>query len=174
MANADRETRLRALVLAFAGEAGRAVKATFGASLVSLALFGSAARNALRRGSDLDLLVVLENPPRSYGKRVDQVLPLMARLRDVDAYRDLEALGLDLEPSFLVLSRAEVADHPPILLDMVDEAVVVVDEEGFLRRELEAVRTRLRELGSVRKRLPDGSWYWVLKPDLKPGEVIRI
>ena len=174
MANPEREARLRELVLAFAREAARTVEDTFGASLVSLALFGSAARNALRKGSDLDLLVVLEDPPRSYGKRVDRVVPLMASLRETGAYRDLEALELDLEPSFLILSRDEVADHPPILLDMVDDAVLLADKEGFLRGELEVVRARLRELGSVKKRLPDGSWYWVLKPDFRPGEVIRI
>ncbi len=142
--------------------------------LVSVALFGSASRNAVRKGSDIDFLVVIDEPRRSYGKRVEPIVPLMTRVRETESYQEIEALELDLEPSFLVLSQNEVAQHPPILLDMVEDAVILADRDGFLRREIAAVRMRLDELGSIKKRLPDGSWYWVLKPDLRPGEVIRI
>lgn len=172
--NPSADEKRQELVIGFCRDAARVLGEAFEASLVSAALFGSAARNALRKGSDVDFLVVLDSPPRSYGKRVGLVLPLMQKLRETDGYRRLEALDLDLEPSFLVLSRDEAEQHPPIFLDMVDDAVLLIDREDFLRRELEKVRARLKELGSVKKRLPDGSWYWVLKPDLKPGEVIRI
>lgn len=172
--NPSTDEKRQELVIGFCRDAARVLAEAFGSSLVSAALFGSAARNALRKGSDVDFLVVLDSPPRSYGKRVGLVLPLMQKLRETDGYRRLEALDLDLEPSFLVLSRDEAEQHPPIFLDMVDDAVLLIDREDFLRRELEKVRARLKELGSVKKRLPDGSWYWLLKPDLKPGEVIRI
>lgn len=172
--NSTTAEKRRDLVLGFCRDAAHVLTEALGTQLVSAALFGSAARNALRKGSDVDFLVVLDDPPRSYGKRVSLVLPLMQKLRETNGYRKLEDLALDLEPSFLVLSRDEAEQHPPIFLDMVDDAVILIDKEDFLQRELEKVRARLKELGSVKKRLPDGSWYWVLKPDLKPGEVIRI
>ena len=43
-----------------------------------------------------------------------------------------------------------------------------------LRRKLEQLRARLKELGSRRIELDDGSWYWDLKPDLQPGEVVTL
>ena len=42
------------------------------------------------------------------------------------------------------------------------------------RRKLAALRRRLAELGSRRIELADGSWYWDLKPDLRPGEMIEL
>jgi len=42
--------------------------------------------------------------------------------------------------------------------------------ENVLRRLSE----RLKELGSRRVYLPDGSWYWILKPTIKRGEILEI
>ena len=39
---------------------------------------------------------------------------------------------------------------------------------------LERLRARLEELGSRRIELDDGTWYWDLKPDLRPGEVVTL
>lgn len=144
------------------------------AELIALALFGSAARGTLRVGSDLDFLVVLRDPPRSYPKRTRIVLPFWVRIQDTKEYAALERLGMGWEPSFLILSADELKEHPPVLLDMVEEAVILCDPEACLQRELEALRQRLKALGSIKKRLPDGSWYWVLKPDIHAGEVIEL
>jgi hypothetical protein len=32
----------------------------------------------------------------------------------------------------------------------------------------------MRALGSRRVYLADGSWYWDLKPDFRPGEVVEL
>jgi hypothetical protein len=64
--------------------------------------------------------------------------------------------------------------HPWILLDIAHHGVILLDPEGVLARELEAIRQRLRELGSRRVVRPDGTWYWDLKPDWRPGEVIEL
>ena len=57
---------------------------------------------------------------------------------------------------------------------MVEEATILYDPGGQLQKELTVVRERLSALGSRKKYLPDGNWYWVLKPDLQPGEVIEL
>jgi hypothetical protein len=38
---------------------------------------------------------------------------------------------------------------------------------------LECLRKKLRQLGAQRKRMGK-VWYWDLKPDYKPGEVIDL
>jgi hypothetical protein len=52
--------------------------------------------------------------------------------------------------------------------------VILHDPESVLARELEAVRGRMAELGSRRVEMPDGTWYWDLKPDWRPGEVVDL
>lgn len=54
---------------------------------------------------------------------------------------------------------------------MTLEARILYDKAGFFAGYLQGLRARMQALGSVRKRLGDG-YYWVLKPDLKPGEEI--
>ncbi len=60
-----------------------------------------------------------------------------------------------------------------MFLDMVEDARLVVDRAGFFAAILERLRRRMRELGS--RRIWQGTrWYWVLKPDRRPGEVIEL
>ncbi|KPV63686.1 MAG: hypothetical protein AOA66_0708 [Candidatus Bathyarchaeota archaeon BA2] len=57
---------------------------------------------------------------------------------------------------------------------MILEGVILYDKDNFITLLLERLRKRLEELGSRRIQLPNGSWYWVLKPDLKAGEDLVI
>jgi hypothetical protein len=68
----------------------------------------------------------------------------------------------------------EARAHSPLYLDMVEDGVLIVDRDGFFRSVLDAIRSRMRELGSRRVFLPDGTWYWDLKPDFRFGEVVEI
>ncbi|MGQ9531235.1 MAG: nucleotidyltransferase domain-containing protein [Desulfotomaculales bacterium] len=160
-------------VLEFARRAAEVLGRHYGERLVAVCLFGSAARGALRRGSDIDLLVVLEDAPRSYHKRLKELWPAVEEIRDSREMERLDEVDLHLEPSFLVLTRAEVAGHPPLLIPIVEEGVILADRDGFLAAELAGVRERLACLGAVKKATPLGP-YWVLKPDLRPGEVFEI
>jgi hypothetical protein len=55
----------------------------------------------------------------------------------------------------------------------MDHGIIIYDN-GILKRRFESLRKRLSELGSKKVVLEDGSWYWDLKPDWKPGEVIEL
>ncbi len=45
---------------------------------------------------------------------------------------------------------------------------------GFFASVLERLRRRLAELGARRYVDEDGYEYWELKPDWKPGDVVRL
>jgi hypothetical protein len=68
----------------------------------------------------------------------------------------------------------DLVRHPWILLDIAHHGVILYDPASVLERELDAVRQRIAALGSTRVELPDGSWYWDLKPDWRPGEVVDL
>jgi hypothetical protein len=61
----------------------------------------------------------------------------------------------------------------PLFFDMVEDAVLVVDRDAFFAAVLDRLRARMRQLGS--QRIWRGArWYWVLKPDIKPGETVEL
>lgn len=67
-----------------------------------------------------------------------------------------------------------IKTHPWLLLDVLDHGIILFDREGVLQNELERLKERLRSLGARKVALADGSWYWDLKPDWKPGEVVEL
>jgi hypothetical protein len=145
-------------------------RAALGDDLVAVALFGSVARGQARADSDLDLYVVTRTPIIGDAR-------LHRTWRAVDESPEYQALlgaGYHPTPSRVSHTVAELARHPWILLDIAHHGVVLYDPQGVLERELGAVRRRMAELGSRRVELADGSWYWDLKPDWRPGEVIEL
>lgn len=138
--------------------------------LLAIACFGSVARGTPRPASDLDLYVVT----RQRVSYLDPRLPIGPRVREMSEYRALREKGYDPDPAPVLHTVAELKRHPWILLDITHEGIIVYDPEGVLAGELDAVRRRLRELGSRRVEQPDGTWYWELKPDWRPGEVVDL
>jgi hypothetical protein len=77
-----------------------------------------------------------------------------------------------VDPILLTLSEAERTQ--PFYLDLLDNAVIVYDRDGFMCRILGGLRAKLKVLGVVKVELPDKSWYWVIKPGASFGEVIEV
>lgn len=138
-----------------------------GERLVSLVLFGSVARGEARENSDIDVLIVAEGFPRSLRDRRG---PLLAAWERARAERSLPWMEWNL----VTKTPEEASFHSPLYLDMVEDGVLLFDRNGFFGAVLEEIRARMRELGSRRVRLDDGSWYWDLKPDYRFGDVVEI
>lgn len=134
----------------------------WGQDFISLVLFGSRARGAATPTSDIDLLVVKKGLPRSRLDRPPIVFRLVRTLSEGFAHRI----------STILLTPEEAMVTKPYYLDMVEEAVILFDREGFFKGVLERLRDRMQELGSRRVRDSAGNPYWILKPGSKPGEEI--
>jgi hypothetical protein len=100
-------------------------------------------------------------------------MPLLDIIRETNEYLQMERLNLGLEPCFLVFTVEEIKKHPPILIEISQEGIILFDSEYFLNKQLIEVRETLEKLGAVKKTTPHGH-YWILKPGLKFGEVIRV
>ena len=137
----------------------------FGDRLVSIAIYGSAARGEAGEGSDLDVLVVVEGLPEDLGERLRSSGRVARKVRPPP--------GAPRPVSAVLLTPEEVERRPPILLDVVEDAIILYDRDGFLSRVLQRLRERLRELGARRVRTERG-WYWILKPDAEFGEVAKV
>lgn len=142
-----------------------AINEYYAERLVSLALFGSVARGTSRDDSDIDLLIVATSLPRGRVARADEFRVIELRV----------AAAVPNTPSLSPVFKTpdEIRQGSPLLLDMVEDARVLVDAGGFLAGQFGRLANRLRELGSQRV-WRDGWWYWDLKPDYRPGEVFEL
>lgn len=143
----------------------------YGPRLVSILVYGSVGRRVPRHDSDIDLLVVAD--PLSNG-RTARVEEFAAVERSLAAA--LEAAGragvtTELSPIFKTCD--EVAMGSLIFLDMIDDARILFDRDGFMRGALSDFKARLDKLGA-RRIWMGNAWYWDLKPDYQPGEVFEI
>jgi len=142
-------------------------RGALGARLVSVVVFASVARGSACADSDIDVLVVAEGFPRSLADRRRELLAAWAPAR---AERGLPSIEWNL----VTKTPDEARYHSPLYLDITEDGILLVDRDGFFRSVLDAMRARMRALGSRRVLLPDGSWYWDLKPSFTFGEVVEI
>jgi len=148
-----------------------ACKYHYGKRLVSLAVFGSVARRTPRPDSDIDLLLVVENLPDGRIPRVREFDAIEAEVDPLVRAAAKQGVHTRLSPVFK--TPAELQLGSPLLLDMVEDARLLFDHDDTLAKRLQRLRERLRELGARRIR-KGGGYYWQLKPDFKPGDVIRL
>ncbi len=147
------------------------VKSFYGDRLVSFVVFGSVARETYRFDSDIDVLIIAEGLPNGRMKRVAQFLTIEDRIEPFLKSLQKEGINTCISTVFKTPEEAEMGS--PLFLDMVEDASILFDSNGFFSKRLVRLRNRLRELGA--KRVWRGNaWYWVLKPDYKPGEVIEL
>lgn len=108
----------------------------YGDNLVSLVIYGSVARGNQRKDSDIDMLVIFEKLPKPMSDRIkiferaeDEVQSLLDELLD-------KGYAITLSPP-LIKTREEAKRFSPLYLDMTEDAVIVYDKDGFLRRCLQ-------------------------------------
>jgi len=144
-----------------------------GDSLVSLILYGSVARGEAKKESDIDLLIVVRGEKRSYYEMLSPIMKAENKLKSNPVYKEFSD-GSYPYFSYLVLSQDEASESHNIYLDILADGIVLHDPARFFSERLKHFKMRVKELGSKKVTLPDGRWYWDLKPDLVPGEVFEL
>jgi len=147
------------------------IKSYYGKRLVSVVLFGSSARGTQRFDSDIDILIICEGLHVSRMKRMREFDTVENRIEPF--IKALQAQGIYTYISAIIKTPEEASKGSPLFLDMVEDAKILFDKKDFFAGIIERLRRRLKELGS--KRVWSGNaWYWILKPDYKPGEVFEL
>lgn len=147
------------------------IKDFYGERLVSVVLYGSQARETQRPDSDIDLLIILSDAPRGRQARIDEFLLLEEKLEPELAKLQRKEIFTFISP--VIKTRDEISRGSPLLIDMTEDARILYDQGGFMQKLLDDFRERLKKLGAKRVWLGSG-WYWILKPDLKDGEIIDL
>jgi len=143
----------------------------YGDRLVSLVVYGSVGRGTMREDSDVDFLIVARELPRGRMARVREFERVEGALEPFLA--DLRAQGIETYLAPIFKTEEEALAGSPLFLDMVEDARILYDREGFFASRLEKLKDRLEALGA-RRIFKGNAWYWDLKPDYKPGDVIEL
>jgi hypothetical protein len=143
----------------------RSCREHYGERLISLAVFGSVGRGTPHPGSDVDLLLVINDLPDGR----------IARMREFAAVENALAAAeenrIELSPIFKTIE--EIERGTPLLLDMVEDARMLFDRDDFLNGALKNLNERLQKLGA-RRIWQGNAWYWDLKPDYTTGEIFEL
>ena len=137
--------------------------------LISVVLYGSIARGDNRKDSDIDLLLVIKDLPKTITERVI-LFDKVERKLDDDIMRLMDK-GYYVTFSPILKTPKEAMRFSLIYMDMTEDAIILYDRNGFFRKVLEKTKKRLKELGFERVWLSKKSWYW-RKRDYKFGEII--
>jgi predicted nucleotidyltransferase len=147
------------------------IKEVLGGKLVSVCLFGSIARGDFTQESDIDLLIIAKNVPDDVGRRHSLFREARRKILLSDTALEIRKMGYTTTFSEIILTPDEVKKHPPILLDIVEDGIILYDDNNFLFSIIDEVKGQLKRLGAKRIQLKHG-WYWLLKPNAKFGEEI--
>ncbi len=139
--------------------------------LVTVAVFGSVGRGVMRHDSDVDLLIIADGLPHGRMNRMAEFAAVESSLGEI--LGELRRMGIDTTLSPVLKTPEEARAGSPLFLDMVEDARLLYDRDGFFGGRLGKLRERLAKLGA--RRIWRGNvWYWDLKPDYKPGEVFEL
>ncbi len=119
----------------------------------------------------MDLLIIIDGLPRSRLERLRLFSKAEEGLEDMLLKLLREGYAVTLSP--IIKTPEEALRVSPIYLDMVEDAVIVYDREGFFENVLRRLSERLKQLGAERVRI-GRKWYWRLKKDYRFGEAITI
>ena len=137
--------------------------------LISVVLYGSVARGDNRKDSDIDLLLVIKDLPKTITERVILFDKVERKLDDYIMRLMDDGYYITLTP--VLKTPEEAMRFSPIYMDMTEDAIILYDENEFFRKVLEKTKKRLKELGFERVWLSKKVWYW-RKRNYKFGEMI--
>jgi len=148
------------------------VKNHYGDRLISLAIFGSVARDKFRPDSDIDIIIIASNLPNGRYYRVKEFIDNIENQIENEIIK-LTVKGIYPYLSPLFYEKQEIDKSKNLFLDMTEHVMILYDKNDFLHSFLESLKARLKELGS-KKIYKDGGYYWLLKPDYKWGDIIEL
>lgn len=141
----------------------------YGRRLQAVVVFGSVARDRIRPDSDIDLLVVAEPLPQGRLARMDEFDSVEDEV--VPALAEARSQGVETYLSPLVRTSAELDQGGFLMFDIACDGRVCFDRHGEIARYLQRVREKLDRRGATRW-TPGGDRYWMLEPNVRPGQVV--
>ena len=150
----------------------------FGSELISIALYGSCVKETFKMGeSDVDMVYIVEDSVRGLWSKELAVFKSFNSAYEYlafDKWFRMKGFYGYPEITLTSLKRSHALSFQPIYLDMLFYRAILYDKDQFLKDLMMRLQCKLKALGSKKVTYSNGSWYWILKPNLKPGESLDI
>ncbi len=150
----------------------------FGNELVSIVLYGSAVKGSFQLGrSDVDLLYILRDDSGNVWQREESVFKdFQSKWEYTACDYWLKTQGFYGYPEVTTasLQKSYAKTFQSTYLDMLSHRAVPYDKEGFFQNLMKKLEEALKALGTIRIEQSDGTYGWILKPDMAAGELIEI
>jgi hypothetical protein len=144
-------------------------------NLSAIVIFGSVGRGKLYGTSDIDLLLILKKTKQSVGERMDDFFEkITKKIKSTDTYMNAYKANYPHKIQPIVLTEDELKSKPPIVLDFVTDAQILVDRNNFFENFIAELKAKLKQIGAKKVKISEERWYWILKPDIKRGEIVEI
>ena len=145
----------------------------FRENLISVVLYGSVARGTAKPTSDLDLLAVVRGLPLGFYERAEAIGEALRGVHD-SKIRLWRESGRYVNVDILPFTPEEAEVLRLLYLDFLFDGIILYDREGFMRRVLDRLGRRVRELGGRRTTMPSGKWYWSFTEAKRKGLDIEL
>jgi hypothetical protein len=126
------------------------LKQKFKQDLLSIVLFGSIVKGSFTSTSDIDVLVVCENPPKDWRARDKMVLELT---EDID-------LKYATPIHMALVSKDEISQAIesvyPLMLEIYEANEIVYDEDNFFKQSLKHFENNIRRWHA--EKIEEGVW----------------
>ncbi len=150
----------------------------FDKELISIILYGSVTKDTFQLGrSDIDLLYITEDDTRRTWQREENVFKQFQstwEYRACDHWLKTQGFYGYPEVTTASLRKNCAKIFQPIYLDMLYHRAILCDQEAFFEKLMKKLREELMALRSLRVEYADGTYCWFLKPNIAPGELIKI
>lgn len=140
-------------------------------NVLGIVLFGSVARGTANPNSDIDMLVLLKKKSK---RIIHKLIKINIESYDWRENQILLKKGIYTKIFDIKKTEPELRENPLLLLDILDHGIVLYDPQNKVKQLLADLAKKLQELGAKKVVFEDGKWYWDLKPDWKPGEIVEI
>ncbi len=136
------------------------LKNRLGENLISFLIFGSTARGTPKEESDIDILLLVKD------EKIARIAYLEEKLR----------IEKSRPPFFsaVITTEDDLKENPYILIDITQEHIMLHDPHQVAKNLLKKLSRELKKLKAKRIWVDKDKWYWDLKPDWRPGEVVEI
>jgi len=152
----------------------RKILEKYGCKVFSVVLYGSVARGCAEKKSDVDLLLIIDELPLSYSKRIEELVSLELEESIRSELQFLRKEGFSTDLTYIPMMPDEARSFRLLFLDVLTDGICLFDRNSFFENLSKEFLGRLSSLGAKKVKVSDGLWYWVLKPDIKFGEKIQL
>ena len=139
-------------------------------NLVSLAIYGSYARDEARLNSDIDLFIILKHK-KGLKSTIEVFYENVEKKIEEEQTVLYTQYGINMELSPFILSKEEAKYFHPIYLDMIDNAEIIYDKDNFFKQILNSV-SELKTKHGYKKEPVGNTFLWDIKNKNLLGERI--